>query len=92
MKTKRSLTVKKSPAKKTNEIERSKMKTMRNLGSTVLQLVQVGGLLYLISNAVWVDKDDFNIFLLDTEEDMSGRFSIRCIHISLADLSDSWGP
>ena len=46
MKTKKFLTVKKSPAKKTSE--ESKMKTVRNLGSTVLQLVQVGGLLYLI--------------------------------------------
>ena len=48
MQTKKSLTVKKSPTKKTNEIEGSKMKTMMNVGSTVLQLVQVGGLLYLI--------------------------------------------
>ena len=48
MKTKKSLTVKKSPAKKTNEIEGSKMTTMMNLGSTILQLVQVVGLLYLI--------------------------------------------
>ena len=48
MQTKKSLTVKKSPTKKTNEIEGSKMKTMMNVGSTCLQLVQVGGLLYLI--------------------------------------------
>ena len=48
MKTKKSLTVKKSPAKKTSDIEGSKMKAIKNLGSNVLQLVQVGGLLYLI--------------------------------------------
>ena len=48
MQTKKSLTVKKSTTKKTNEIEGSKMTTMMNLSSTILQLVQVGGLLYLI--------------------------------------------
>ena len=46
MKTKKSLTVKKSPVKKTTE--GSKMTSIMNLGSFVLQLVQIGGLLYLI--------------------------------------------
>ena len=60
MQTKKSLTVKKSPTKKTNLIEGSKITTMMNLGNTILQLVQVGGLLYLIrwgfirSNVIWV--------------------------------------
>ena len=31
------------------------------------------------SNAVWVDKDDMNVYLLDTEEDMSGRFSTQAL-------------
>ena len=46
IKTKKSLTVKKSPAKK--KTEGSKMATVMNLGILVFQLVQIGGLLYLI--------------------------------------------
>ena len=46
MKTKKSLTVKKSPAKK--KTEGSKMTSIMNLGILVFQLVQIGGLLYLI--------------------------------------------
>ena len=49
MKTKKSLTVKKSPAKK--KTEGSKMTSIINLGILVFQLIQIGGLLYLIS---WV--------------------------------------
>ena len=32
-----------------------------------------------LSNAVWVDKDDMNVYLLDTEEDMSGWFSTQAL-------------
>ena len=46
MKSRKSLTVKKSPAKK--KTEGSKMTSMMNLGILVFQLVQIGGLLYLI--------------------------------------------
>ena len=31
------------------------------------------------SNAVWVDKDDMNVYLLDTEEDMSGWFLTQAL-------------
>ena len=48
MKTRKSVAVKKSPTKKIDKVEDSKMATVMNLASFVVQLVQVGGLVYLI--------------------------------------------
>ena len=48
MKTRKSVAVKKSPTKKTDKVEGSKMATVMNLASFVVELVQVSGLVYLI--------------------------------------------
>ena len=47
MKTRKSVAVKKS-TKKNDKVEDSKMATVMNLARFVVQLVQVGGLVYLI--------------------------------------------
>ena len=48
MKTRKSVAAKKSPTKKIDKAEGSKMSTVMNSASFVVQLVQVGGLVYLI--------------------------------------------
>ena len=60
MKTRRSSTVKKSPTKKTDKADGSKMTMVMNLGTFIVQTVQVGGLLYLIR---WVFIS-FNVVLV----------------------------
>ena len=48
MKTRKSVAVKKSPTKKIDKVNDSKMATVMNFTNFAVQLVQVGGLVYLI--------------------------------------------